>query len=159
MQKRAGAQRSRERLSHADPHAGGGNTRTDPKDCALPNDDPGGDLVSSGEPYGRAKPGTATDGDPGGNRTTGAHGDTSTKTRVLRNLNPAPSRAPGPTKAFDSTQTSGPTTARARIVASGATSAIRWMRAPSGLTRQFSKPKEKVRAPPRPERGGPFRHG
>ena len=56
----------------------GGNTCTDPKEGALPNDDPGGDLVSAGEPYRRAEAGTVTDGHPGGNRNTGPNEPTGT---------------------------------------------------------------------------------
>ena len=66
----------------------GGNTCTDPKDGGLPNDDPGGDLVSAGEPYRRADAGTVTDGHPRGNRTTGAQRANRNRTREKRGNSP-----------------------------------------------------------------------
>ena len=55
MQQAAVAQKSRERLSHAEPHAGQREHLHRPEGRCLSNDDPGRDRVASGEPNRRAE--------------------------------------------------------------------------------------------------------
>ena len=64
----------------------GGNTGTDPQNGALPDDHSSSDVIASGKPNRRAKPGPVTDAHARGDRAAWAYDDTCPEARVLRDL-------------------------------------------------------------------------